>query len=317
MKKLFYAIVALSLFATSCDKSDAADATPALKSVALTVKAPEMQTRAFTAGNGASANTLFYAFYNKDGEYLSNISAPDGIPFTDGMKIAPNLIEGEQYKAIFWVQCDDMYELALTGKFENATVTGDPDDICMNPEYYDAFWAKIDIDVTEDYQGQNVTLYRPFAQLNIGAPAQDIQDAENAGIKVGAARVTGFQAPSVFNLGTGATSIPKDFCVSEPIGFKMDNTITIESQEYVIMSTVYVLIDSGSEKELANVVFTTYEHDEGGTDNIVRTFSGVPIQRNHRTFILGNILTSSSDSGYEYVIRISPGFDNDDHIVNQ
>lgn len=310
MKKLFYAVVALSLFATSCAKSDAPEAKQEMKTITLSVVSPEMQTRAeFSAGSGTLATTLYYAFYSEWGEYLADVSKPEGItwnPLT-GIKIPVSFIPGRAYKAVFWADAN-VYVVDLEKDFADLTIdTGD----CPvgNEEEYDAFWATVEIDLTEDgdYEHKPVILTRPFAQLNIGVPVTDLEEAEKVGVIVGGVGAGVKTVPTIFSLATGKATDKKHISVDMAVAGT--DTITIDGVEYVILSTNYLLV--GAEKCLVDVDFTMCESDEGG-DSVDRYFTNIPLQRNHRTFILGNILTEGGEM--EYFIKVDPSFKGDTFV---
>ena len=62
---------------------------------------------------------------------------------------------------------------------------------------------------------------------------------------------------------------------------------------------------------MVDVDFTMCESDEGG-DYVDRFFTNIPLQRNHRTFILGNILTEGGEM--EYFIKVDPSFKGDTFV---
>lgn len=314
MRKLFYAVVALSLFATSCAKDEAAapEATAKTKTVTFSVKAPEMQTRA--TGDGASATTLYYAFYDESGllTTLPNSTTGEGWTPLTGKDLAVTLVEGKTYYAIFVaVNAGAPYEVDMTAK----TMTIDYSAITCNSEANDAFYKYVG-NITSDLTGdQNVELTRPFAQLNIGAPTTDITAAAAAGLTINSVKV-GATVDNVLNLVDGTVS------GEAPIEFdwatKGAESFTHESTAYTILATTYVLVDG--DKNLSTVDFSMSEEavadDATYADAIAREFSAVPIQRNHRTFVLGNIVTNA-DAALTYVIKVAPGFETGDNVVDE
>jgi hypothetical protein len=54
---------------------------------------------------------------------------------------------------------------------------------------------------------------------------------------------------------------------------------------------------------------------EGVAHNLDRDFgNAVPVQANHRTFIVGDILTGSAAT-HTYVVKIAPDFEDTDKVV--
>ena len=311
MKKLFFAVVALAMVATSCSKDESVAPEATAKTFTFTVKAPEMQTRA--AGDGKSATTLYYAFYDESGLLATLPNSTTGDTWTPltGKSLEVTLVEGKTYSAIFVAVNADAgddapYKVDLTAK----TMTIDYSKVKCNSEANDAFYKYVG-GITSALTGdQNVELKRPFAQLNIGAPTTDITAAENAGLTINSVKV-GATVANVLNLVDGTVS------GEAPIEFgwatKGAESFTHESTTYTILATTYVLVDGT--KNLATVGFHMSEA-ANGSDPIDREFSAVPIERNHRTFVLGNIVTNA-DAALKYVIKVAPGFETGDNVVDE
>lgn len=316
MKRLFFAVVALSLFATSCAKDEAAapEATAKTKTVTFSVKAPELKTRA--AGDGTQATTLYYAFYDETGMLadLEN-TAPTGMTWDGiaGETITVTLVDGKEYTALFWAQ---NAAAPYTIDMANKNVSIDYSEAVGNSEVYDAFYAHVTAfepkDITED---QNVVLKRPFAQVNIGAPTKDIEDAVKAGLDVESVKVSVTGVGNSIDLATGVVTEEANPVVFNwsTVGATTKNfTVNSANVEYTILSTNYVLVGN-ADKKLGNVNFymseEAVEDDATYANPINRDWSSVPIEVNHRTFILGDIVTNSN--ALTYIVKIAPGFDNE------
>lgn len=307
MKRLFFAVVALAMVATSCskDESVAPEATAKTKTVTFSVNAPELKTRA--AGDGKSATTLYYAFYDESGLLATLPNSTTGEPWTPltGKSLEVTLVEGKTYSAIFVAVNADAgedapYKVDLTAK----TMTIDYSKVKCNSEANDAFYKYVSGIKSTLTGDQNVELKRPFAQLNIGAPTTDITAAENAGLTINSVKV-GATVANVLNLVDGTVS--GEAAIEFGWATKGAESFTHESTTYTILATTYVLVDGT--KDLATVGFHMSEATDGSAP-IDREFPVVPIQRNHRTFVLGNIVTNA-DAALKYVIKVDPGFDNE------
>lgn len=322
MKKLLYAVVGLALLATSCAKSEAEQVAGQAKSYTFSIAPATLQTRAaeFSRGSGQYANTLYYAFYNDNGDLLTEVSEIDGISWEPlvGKKIKVNLVPGREYKAIFWAQWEDeeyddsRYDVYMDCKYSETKIVGSPDDMYDETEHYDAFWAQVDIDLTDGvpYEPATITLTRPFAQLNIGVPVSEIEAAEKIGSPINGVCVDGFDIASVFSLATGKAS--EIVTAYSELVEAVNQSITIDGEEYVILSSSYVLVDT--QKELKDVSIHFSEHYEGGY-NFDREVVNIPLERNHRTFVLGKFLTSGYD--FEYEVKIDPGFTGDLNVDDE
>lgn len=330
MRKLFYAVVALSLFATSCAKDEAAapEATAKTKTVTFSVKAPEMKTRAttFTAGNGAQANKLYYAFYDESG-LVTGISQTGGVAFDGDEEISVSFVEGKAYTGIFWAQNDASgYTVSFATALADAKVAMNYGTEVANSENYDGFWAGVNNiqDTTAD-----ILLWRPFAQLNIGVTTADIAKAVAAGVDVASVKTVVTDVPTTLNLADCSFG---DVKAEVTFDWVAKGAATIDlgedpnEKEYTIYSTNYVLVgynkvgdSSPEEKSLTTVTFKISEEAanaaESAGNNLTREYSAVPVQANYRTFIVGDILTGDSSADtHTWTVKIAPGFYGDKQV---
>lgn len=326
MRKLFYAVVALSLFATSCAKDEAAapEATAKTKTVTFSVKAPELKTRA--AGDGMTATKLYYAFYdetmaitNVTGTVTNATDATDS--YAKQFTVEATLVEGKSYTAIFWAQSPTAkYTVDMTNK----TVTI-PTTLAGNSEDNDAFWKVEEINVTESFAPADIVLTRPFAQLNIGASNADIENADDAGVNVASVKLVVKQVNTVFNLADGTSTTPQDITFdwatvgSTTYGDPASHEIL--SVNYVLVDNTYVTDDNDETvKALNDIQFYMSEaavaDDETYADAFDRTYANVPFQINHRTYVLGSVITSTN-TPYVFTVKTAPGFETGDNVENR
>lgn len=319
MKRLFYAIVALSLFTISCSKNDA-PAAPETVTVSFTVTAPEMQTR---SGEGWEATTLFYAFYDEEWNILTGLpnsligmSEFDGL--NDGYSFKVKLVKDRTYHAIFfargWFVSESMYtDVDLE---ETQTVRFNLDDIHLRAgyvEYCDAFYATVTNITTENPQNV-VTLKRPFAQLNIASSVEDLQASADAGANVQSTKIIA-KVPTELNLKDGSVGGEK----TVDFGWNLEAAYyKYNGKGYSIIGYGYILCGTeNAPKTLENITFKMNERPvETATDEdaVTRTFENVPIQRNCRTYILGDLTTGSADAT-TYEINLVPDITTD-NVVN-
>lgn len=338
MKRLFYAIVALSLFTISCSKNDA-PAAPETVTVSFTVTAPEMQTRSGSyTGDGSYAEVLYYAFYDEDWNLLAGLpnnlegmgdfrGLDDGGYTIEGVK----LVKDRKYHAIFWAQSGledakleypnlgDIYTVDLE---KDKTVTLNPanlrdmmDKVC-EVEHCDAFYATITNITTENPQNE-VFLKRPFAQLNIATTQDDYVAGEKAGAKPGVVRFETV-VPTRLNLTDGSVDVETKVDFGWSL-YKME--YEYNDVMYWVLSYGYILCgtDDKATKNLQNITFKMSEYGDVENANadakvVNRTFENVPIQRNCRTYILGELVTGSADAT-TYEINIVPDITTD-NVVN-
>lgn len=291
MRKLFFFFTALTMLFASCAKD--ATTVPAIKGekrVSFQVTAPKMQTR---YGEGQEANKLFWAVY-KDGNILGNISAidaDDAVAINLSTDVEITLTDGLDYDILFWAQNEN-----APYTFDGAKVTIDYAALSANEEAYDAFFRNYHVD-GEQTEPHRVELKRPFAQLNVAAA--DTAKAASAGFSVENTSVT-VTTCTVLDLATGVASEPQEmtFAMSQ----KASDTYGEAPDTFDIISMNYLLVNN--EKEVVDVTFNA----EGGNDAIEREYLNVPLQRNHRTYILGDILTNAK----LFEVFINPAFEDED-----
>ncbi|MBO5216689.1 MAG: hypothetical protein J6B41_02940 [Alistipes sp.] len=308
MKKFLLAVAALGMLMTSCSNDDTVQGDNSA-SVKFVVSTPELKTRADIAdvyGTGFTANDLEYAIFECDAEgnlksTTPNISKEIAGAFAGNVletTFSERLVNGKHYVILFWADAEtDPYKVDWTTQ---SISIEDPTALKAQDENLDAFFAKVQFTVKNGMLEQTVELKRPFAQLNVGV--SDTAAAATAGLEVEKTQVK-VKAYTTLNLFDGTVSgqqeltyaladVPTDVTFTDP-----------DSNVYDIISMNYLLVN---EKELNDVTFTYT--DKGDAQAIPeRTFSLVPVQRNHRTFVVGDLLTTAVN----VKVIILPGFDND------
>ena len=286
MKKLLFTLMAaVMIIATSCEKENA-DITmqQELSTITFNVGTPEIGTRAYS--DGFTATQLQYAVYNAAGEILPALTVTDGT-ISGKTTVQLQLTTGNKYSVIFWAAAPNA---PYTVDFANKTMTVNYSNAVCNDENRDAFFGSMEFTVT-GAQTETVELRRPFAQLNIGAA--DYDASEKAGYVPAYSSIKVTNAYSTLNLVTGEVDNPTSVVFnSAPI--KRDETFPVANNEYLAMS--YFLVKT--EKEVVDIEFT-YGLTADDANAKLRTVGSVPVQRNYRTNIYGNLLTSLVDVNIE------------------
>ncbi len=296
------AIFALLLSTASCsDEQFAGDLTGGETTVTFNAQLPAgLQTR--VAGDGKTATTLSYAVYEQ-GETTPVITSEDEVTFVNKQAtISLKLAKGKTYDFLFWADSyeKDDAENPYDVDFATQTLTVDYTDAKSNDEARDAFFGTAKVEV-KGAVSQNITLKRPFAQLNIGT--NDMEAAKTAGLKTDAlqssVKVLGIfssmnlmtgQVSNSVEVTFGSNAIPKE-------------KFTVGDNEYDYLALNYLLVSD--QKGLVNCEFT---YTDGATTD-TRTIDNVPVQRNYRTNIFGSLLTGSVD----FDITIEPDFETPDN----
>ena len=285
-KKLFFAMVAgTMLFATSCQNDlDLGLETGENAIVSFSVSTPQMSTRAYS--DGTTATHLQYAVYDANGLILPGLTQTNAT-INGCTTVELQLTTGNTYSVIFWAAAEGA---PYTVDFANKTMTVDYNNALSNDENRDAFYAYETFTVN-GVQTETIELRRPFAQLNIGTA--DYTLSASAGYIPTHSEVTVKDLANTLNLESGAVSGE-----TSPITFASNTipsgeTFPVDGHQYLAMN--YILV--GNEKGVVDVEFTYTD----GSNAKTCTVGSVPVQRNFRTNIFGNILTSEVDINVEII----------------
>ena len=293
MKKILYGMMAATMiFATSCENELELGAEGEESVVSFTIATPDMGSRAYS--DGYTATKLQYAVYDAEGNILGDLTKTD-VTINGSTTVNLQLTTGNSYSVIFWADNENApYTVNFADELENASMTVDYSGVKSNNEELDAFYAVKTINVT-GAQTETVYLKRPFAQLNIGT--NDYAASTSAGytpaysyVKVPVSSEFKFEDGSV----NDATTI--EFGLAE---INKGEKFPVESSDpkapYKYLAMNYLLV--GADKETVDVEFG-YGESETATLK-TRTVGSVPVQRNYRTNIYGQLLTSDVDINIE------------------
>lgn len=298
------AVLATMLTSISCSQEEVAGGQAGDESVVtFTAQLPgSPQSKAI--GDGMTATTLSYAVYAQ-GTKTPLITSEDEVTFTNGQAtISLRLASGKSYDFLFWADAYDSEDVnaPYTVNFNTQRLTIDYDaaKTLSNDESRDAFFGTTTLEVKGAVNG-NVTLKRPFAQLNIGT--NDMEDAADTGLKTSALR-TSVTVKNVYtNLNLMNGKVGKDVTVTFEENDIPEGQFTANGNTYDYLALNYLLV--GTDKGVVDCEFTYTD----GTTNGSKTISNVPVQRNYRTNIFGSILTGAVDLG----ITIDPDFKTTEH----
>ncbi len=292
MKKILFVMMAVAVIATSCAK-ELQDVTTGDVNVTFAVGTPEIATRAYS--DGTTATELQYAVYNANGDLLDDLTGTQGINISTTVEL--KLTTGNTYTVAFWA---DSQAAPYTVDFANKSVSVDYTDVKSNNENLDAFYAWYTFTVT-GAQTETVELKRPFAQLNIGTA--DYAASTSAGYTPTASTVTVKNVYSTLNFATG-TVTDETAVTFEENAISKAETFPVTGYDYLAMNYLLVAAD----KALVEVEFTYTD----GSNAKTRTVGSVPVQRNYRTNIYGNLLTSDVDINVE----IKPDYNEPAHELD-
>ena len=334
-KKLFLGMFAAAgmLLATSCS-NDELDVVQSGNEAQVTFSlAAEggIATRAISDGTGAKK--LVYAVYNANGELIKTIANADvngqivdNSAFDNGLteNVTITLAKGQQYTVAFWAQNPNCTAYTTTDlKNVKVDYAG-----LNNDETRDAFYAAETFKV-EGNKVINVTLKRPFAQINVGVTKEDWEAANASGITIAKSSVVIKNAATSINLLTGevgaeTTDVPVTYTANNiPQGemLKVDTDGDGEDEEYHWLSMSYILVADrnadtdnsgvlGDERATLESLQYTFYPESGNNITFGDGLNSVPVERNWRTNILGQILTGD----IQFNITINPIFEGDINV---
>ena len=284
------------MFAISCENElDLGTNVGENAQVTFSVGTPEIATRAYS--DGLTATHLQYAVYDANGNELTDLTVTDAT-INGSTTVNLQLTTGNTYSVIFWAAAPNA---PYTVDFANKTMTVNYATAVSNDEKRDAFY-KYHTFTVKGAQTETIELRRPFAQLNIGTA--DYAASTSAGYTPIRSAVTVKNIYSTLNLATGAVdgSAVAEFDFAD---IEKNEIFPVAGYEYMAMNYLLVAAD----KEVVDVVFTYTDANNNAKE---RTVGSVPVQRNYRTNIYGNLLTSDVDINVVIVPEYEePAFDNE------
>ena len=323
MKKilLFASALAGLFLAGSCQRENL-EPQQTEQQVTFTIEAPAaLQTKAIA--DGLNVDELIYEVWiteTPNAETLDGATrlyqAKTDMQYDETNKrmkanVTLDLVNDQNFTVLFWAQkknigvynTDWLNAVTYTDLKENA--------YAANDARLDAFYSKAYV-VDCQTATPTVVLRRPFAQVNLCTlnKKDAAQVAGNYNISLVSSEMRLDAVPTVFNVATSEATnyVAMDFAANTvPSGD--DETITVNGQEYFYAGMNYVFAG-------ANIVLT-YDIQtllNGTVDaNVNNTIQNVPLKENHRTNIVGNLLTSKTD----FEIIVDADFNAPENVIGE
>ena len=288
MKKLFLSMLAaVTLFASCSEEEVVTQSNEETSTMTFKVSTSKIASRAL--GDGTTANKLYYAVYDESGIVESISKTTESVTIAPTANISLSLLNGKEYSIIFWAESG---EGMCTVDWSKQTISLNKEELLSNQESYDAFYAYVAPFKVTSSKSETVKLNRPFAQMNIGTTAKDLDGLKayyNSGdITMSQLKV---KAYSSMNLTTGIASGNAEELTYTFAKYNEDK-FPIAGYQYLSMN--YLLVNN--EKELMDVTLELTDDKEAVA---TKTFTNVPVQRNYRTNIYGQLFTSQTDWSVE------------------
>ncbi len=296
-KKLYLILLSFLTGLSACQKDPNSISVQGSSST-LTVTIPQgIETKATADyGQGNQINRCILEIYQNGelyGERRVQTVTGNQVSFSD-----LRLVVSQTYDFVLWADCGDgdadkYYNTTdLSAVKVNTTYTG-------NDDGFDAFYAKESFTVTETFT-ENITLKRPFGQLNIKTTDWGSLDTDHKDLIPEGIRVNFTGVPTTFNALTGEVSDV------QPLSYVVDIDATSVAASGEL--TVDYIFAVPEEATLADFSMQFLD----ANSSIITTnenFRNIPIRRNYRTNVSGNLITKSG----ELNVTLSPDFESMDY----
>lgn len=321
VKFLSTAAAAIAMLFASCSQSDLVQTgSEEATLVKYTLSAESATGRATHDGDGVATNVTRYIceVYTTDGAFYTRVEKPV-TKGTLNTTIDLRLVASQSYDVLFWA--DYAGEAGNADTYYNTKTAGTVNNMSYglkqvkyaytylgNEDKMDAFTGKDQIANLKGTYTKSVTLKRPFAQLNI--ITKDIQSVMNsamASTMVPDKVKVSYTAPTQFNVLSGEASEEEAVSYTADVYYaKYATDPATYDYTYCTLAMNYVFAPEG-ESAVVEVGMDALK----GSDTITgETFANIPLQRNYRTNIIGNLLTDAAN----YTINIAANWDDENDV---
>ena len=315
MKRCFYSMMAAMalLLLSACSSDDElsqGNGNEALVSFNVELSGG-MQNKAIS--DGTTAKNLTVHVFDENGTYLSELDKT--VELNEKKKsVSINLVKGKTYSFLFWASVNkenSPYSFGVDGK----TITVDYNDAKANDESRDAFRGVVKNKAVEASFEENVTLKRPFAQINF--LTDDIADAGKNGLTIDENTHSSITLSKVATTLNPFTNTVGGFTEAEVIFGEaaipaLSETVTMgsapDAKTYNYLGTAYFLVPAEGEnpnagKDQAMLNSATLKIKDINGEGL--KVENVPVQWNYRTNIYGSLLTATGN----FNVTIVPDYD--------
>ncbi len=230
-----------------------------------------------TASTPEQAKSAMAKLTSRDLVYQYNpVEAGETTTFVDGnAHVSIELISNQSYIILFWAQVDQTW-VEGTG-FDLLNIVC-PDTLTGNSEAYAAYSGVAFVSNIRGSRAESVTLSRPFAQVNIAS------SAPSTAVKILSSSVTITGAAPTFNVAT-QTASGDPVTVTFEAAATPDGQFSADYQHYIARNYIFA-----NGPVSVGYVINTKNH--GTISTLDAPICNVPVAKNYRTNILGNLLTS-------------------------
>ena len=312
MKKFFYfAAAAVMMLTAACQREMLESPLQGDTKVTFTVSPAEAATKADIA-DGTNVDILHWEIYD---ENLTTLLGKNSVGKTSDktFTVDLSLVADQKYKIIFWAEVegkghyvtDDLRNVGINYTDAN----GDP--LKANNEERAAFFRVYPFS-TENGEpiNEDVEIYRPFSQLNLGATTltTSLNKVNGGQIEVESTSVTVTNIANVFNTdsGKGVGEVPVTFAHAKtPVDDYTQKDLEVGDDTYHWLGMNYLVVNDESDNVTVDIEVKT------SVGTVKHSVPNVPIKANYRTNIIGDILTT----GATFKVIVDEKFQKPDHIT--
>ena len=206
-----------------------------------------------------------------------------------------DLLNDQDYTVLFWAnkQGMDYFDLTDLRKVGVKQASANNDD-------RDAFCGMDQLEQHDGAQSKTVELKRPFAQINIATLVNNV----DYDINPVSSLVKVKNIPVKYNVFTGEP-VGDPVEVDYTVNLIPEGNLTVNTTEYKKVAMNYALVPATQDNSATVDVYYEINTNNGTVKN---TIPNVPVKKNYRTNIIGNLLTSNAT----YTIEVKPGFEDGD-----
>ena len=297
----FFAAAALVAFAAvACQKEQLSDSSAeGTESVTFTVQT-EVGTKAVADEDGLAAkiDQVLVAVYMKDGDTFRLYDEPVAT-YTASNKQATfsvNLIRKQTYQIVVWAQKEGAY--VCTGGLQSIVRSSAKASAC-NDDELDAFYASHEYIQGSATASTSIYAKRPFAQLNL------ITKDLRTGFEPSNVTVT-YVSDTKFNALTGLSSEPAatavTYSATQP-NYKAQCKTLDAAKNTLVMNYLFA-------PETEQLILPSVKMTAQLTEEVDFEVSNVPVKRNYRTNVIGNLLTEQTN----YTITVVPTWEGETEV---
>lgn len=299
-KNLFktFAIAAMAVLAGACAKEQVGSADGETVEMTFNVDVPETTITTKGLSDAAQVDELRFQLFIKEGTGYKMVQ-DQTVPVTNKKAaVKASLVKQQHYEAAFWAQTSgtDFYETT-----DLRAVKMNIAKVKANEPKMDAFWMNDGFTATVA-RTKTIIMKRALAQVNFGTVVPTGADA----LSITKSQVVMKGVPTTLNVLLGNKD--NSHSGSEDITFQDNAPISGEKliiadggTQYDYVATAYVFAPKSG--DLLTDVSAKVTFNNGNYTTI--SAPNVPIHRNYRTNILGNLLSVDG----EWNITITEGFD--------